>query len=47
MTTTAYLETAMVASGRSISQKYALAKAKRWPLLYVGDDFTHTDIRAA
>ena len=26
---------------------YALAKARGWPLLFVGDDFTHTDLKAA
>lgn len=26
---------------------YALARAKREPLLYKGDDFVHTDVRAA
>ena len=26
---------------------YALAKSKGWPLLFVGDDFSHTDLRRA
>ena len=26
---------------------YALAKVRGWPLVFVGDDFTHTDLEAA